>query len=203
MAEELPTLSMEQIQKISISMRDSASNLFSLLGNLLEWSILQRGLTAFAPESFLLKPKIAESIAQAVDTAKTKEITISYSIPDDLVIFADAKMIASIVRNLTTNAVKFTPKGGRVEVSALIADGTQVVISIRDTGIGMQKKLIDNLFRLDVNTNRNGTNGEPSSGLGLIICKDFVEKHGGTIWVESEEGQGSKFTFTIPANLPL
>ncbi|MEI7830372.1 MAG: ATP-binding protein [Prolixibacteraceae bacterium] len=202
MAEELPSLTMDEIQKISISMRDSATNLFSLLGNLLEWSIIQRGLTVFAPESFLLKPKIAESMTQTVYAAKLKEITVNYNVPDNMVIFADSKMISSIVRNLTTNAVKFTRDRGRIEVSATNPDGTQVVISVRDTGIGMRKNLIDNLFRLDVNTSRNGTKGEQSSGLGLIICKDFVEKHGGTISVESEEGQGSTFTFTIPVNLP-
>jgi PAS domain S-box-containing protein len=202
MAEELPILSMDEIRKISISMRDSATNLFSLLGNLLEWSIMERGLTIFAPESFLLKPKIFESMTQVQDTARSKKITISYEIPADLLIFADAKMITSIVRNLATNAVKFTPKGGSVALSATNRDGTQIIISIHDTGIGMRKDLIDNLFRLDVNTSRHGTNGEPSSGLGLIICKDFVEKHGGTIWAESEEGKGSKFTFTIPVNLP-
>jgi PAS domain S-box-containing protein len=201
MAEELPSLSMAEIQKISISMRNSAINLFSLLGNLLEWSMMERGLTVFAPESFLLKPKIAESMVQVVDNADSKGINVSYDIPDDLVIFADAKMITSIVRNLTANAVKFSPKGGSIAVSAMNPDGNQILVSVRDSGIGMHKKLIDNLFRLDVNTNRNGTNGEPSSGLGLIICKDFVEKHGGKLWVESEVGIGSTFYFTIPLNL--
>ncbi len=102
-----------------------------------------------------------------------------------------------------SNAVKFTPKGGKIKVSAKATNHNNVEISIEDTGIGMSSKMIDDLFRLDVQTNRKGTEGEPSSGLGLILCKDFIEKHGGKIWVESEEGKGSIFLFTIPNNNPL
>ena len=101
--------------------------------------------------------------------------------------------------NLVFNAVKFTPKGGSVTIVAKpISDGW-VEVSIKDTGIGMNKSIVDNLFRLDEQTNRKGTEGEPSSGLGLIICKDFIEKHGGKLWVESEVDRGSTFSFTLPA----
>lgn len=129
-----------------------------------------------------------------------KEITVCYEIPQDLVVFADVNMFEVIIRNLVTNAVKFTPKGGNITISAKFLPDMSVEIAISDKGIGMNKKIIDNLFRLDVNTNRKGTDGEYSTGLGLIICKDLVDKHGGKLWVESEEGKGSTFHFSLPAN---
>ncbi|MEI7501616.1 MAG: ATP-binding protein, partial [Bacteroidota bacterium] len=109
-------------------------------------------------------------------------------------------MVESLIRNLISNAVKFTPKGGRITVSANKIEGNFIEIAVRDTGIGMKKELMSKLFKLDEHTGRKGTEGESSSGLGLIICKDFVEKHGGKIWAESEEGKGSTFYFTIPIN---
>ena len=107
-------------------------------------------------------------------------------------------MLQTVIRNLVSNAVKFTPKGGKISLSAKVSDDKNVEISIKDSGIGMNLAMVDNLFRLHDQTNRKGTEGEPSTGLGLIICKDFIEKHGGKLWVESEEGKGSEFYFTIP-----
>jgi len=133
-----------------------------------------------------------------LEAAKGKEIAISYDIPEDLSVFADRNMLESIIRNLSSNAVKFTPKGGSVYVSAKSMPDNSVEISIKDTGIGMGKDITDNLFRLDIDTSRKGTEDELSTGLGLIICKDFIEKHGGKLRVESEEGKGSTFYFTIP-----
>ncbi len=198
MAEDLPALTLEQVQKMASGMRDSATNLFRLLENLLEWSRLQRDITPFEPESFLLMCMMTESMRPVMDSANKKEIEISYEIPGDLEVFADENMLASTLRNLTSNAVKYTPKGGKVTITAKLVPGHSVEISVRDTGIGMTPEMVDDLFRLDVQTNRKGTDGEPSSGLGLLLCKDFVEKHGGKIWVESEEGKGSTFCFTLP-----
>ena len=125
------------------------------------------------------------------DAADTKEILISYAVPEDLKVFTDGNMLGGILRNLVTNAVKFTSKGGIILISAKSIPGNLVEISVRDTGIGMSKGLIDDLFRLDANTGRKGTDGEPSTGLGLMICKDFIEKNGGELFIESEEGKGS------------
>ena len=136
-----------------------------------------------------------------IDSATLKQIVVSYDIPENLGVFADSDMLSGILRNLMTNAVKFTPKGGRVFFSAKPLSDNMVEISIRDTGIGMNQNMIENLFQLDTKTNRKGTDGEPSTGLGLMICKDFVEKHGGKLWVESEERKGSIFRFTIPGKL--
>ena len=125
-------------------------------------------------------------------------IEISYDIPAHLTVSADKRMFDSILNNLVFNAVKFTHINGKVTISAKAIPDDFVEITIRDTGIGMNKEMIDCLFRLDADVSHIGTEGEPSSGIGLFICKDFVEKHGGKIWAESEEGKGSTFRFTLP-----
>jgi signal transduction histidine kinase len=187
-------------------MNISAINLYGLLENLLDWARIQRGITSFAPESFLLMPKMAESMQTVLESVMKKQIQIIYEIPDNLEVYADGNMLGSTIRNLASNAVKFTPQGGKVTITAKQLPGNAVEISISDTGIGMNKRMIDNLFSLDEQTNRKGTEGEPSTGLGLIICKDFVEKHGGKIWAESEKAKGSTFHFTLlgkPIDLKL
>lgn len=198
MAEDISHMTMEEVQSIAVVMRSSATNLFRLLGNLLEWSRMQRGLTTFEPVVFSLMPKLSESAALAIDAANKKKIAISFDIPENLRVFADCQMFGGIVRNLMTNAVKFTPKGGNIFVSAKSVPNNFVEISIKDNGIGMNQNMIDNLFRLDVNTSRKGTEGEASTGLGLIICNDFIKKNKGELWIESEEYKGSTFRFTLP-----
>ena len=201
MVEGLPGMKRNEIHQMAVLIRKSANNLYSLLGNLLEWSRMQRGLIDFAPSSFLLMSKISESMVLVKDAADKKEILISYAVPKDLMVFADTNMLGGILRNLVTNAVKFTHKGGVILISARSVTGNSVEISVSDTGIGMSKSLIENLFHLGVNTGRKGTEGEYSTGLGLMICKDFIEKSGGKLVIESEEGKGSVFHFTIPGNV--
>jgi PAS domain S-box-containing protein len=198
MAEDLPRLRPEEIQLIAKMMRTSANNLYNLLENLLEWSRLQGGISNSNPKKLLLKKIITESISSVMPIANKKGIMVDIEIPGEITVFADENMLGSIVRNLTTNAVKYTEKGGNVSIAAKTVSGNSVEISVRDTGIGMSSTMVEDLFRLDVQTNRKGTDGEPSTGLGLLLCKDFIEKHGGKIWVESEEGKGSTFRFTLP-----
>jgi len=198
MAEKLSEMTLAEIQEIAELLRKSAINLFSLLGNLLEWSRMQRGLTSFDPKPILLLKKITDDLVIVRDAADKKNMNIHYVIPKGLKVFADENMLGGILRNLVTNAVKFTPKGGDITVSAAKISTNFVEISVRDTGIGMTRAMIDNLFHLDINTNRKGTEGEYSTGLGLMICKDFVEKMGGKLSIESEEGKGSNFKFTVP-----
>jgi len=200
MAEELPSLSMAEIQKIAIRMSKSASNIYRLLNNLLEWSQIQQGAILFNPEVIQLKIVVGESIDVILESAKSKEIEIEIDIPEGVLVFADVKMLQTILRNLISNALKFTPRGGKIYLTAKISNNKSIEISIRDTGIGMSQILLNNLFRLDVQTSRQGTDDEPSTGLGLLLCKEFVEKHSGKLWVESEEGNGSKFYFTLPYN---
>ncbi len=197
MAEELETLSMDQLQEIAGSMRKSATNLFRLLENLLQWSRIQQGSIPFYPAQIELIPIVEESIALVADSANRKGIEITYDIPYNTMVFADSNMLHTIIRNIISNAVKFTSKNGKVKIEARTTSRNSVEISISDTGIGMSSIIVDNLFRLGNQTNRTGTDGEPSTGLGLIICKEFIDKQGGKIWVESEEGKGSVFYFTI------
>jgi len=200
MAEGFSTMEQLDIQNLASHMRNSAGNLFSLLENLLMWSRLQRGLDILVPESHILMPKISEILILVIESANKKEIKVNFDIPEDMVVFADSNMLDVIIRNLVSNAVKFTPIGGSITIKAEQYSNNTILISIKDTGIGMSKTMIDNLFRLDVNTSRRGTEGELSTGLGLILCKDFVEKHGGVLRVESEEGKGSTFLVLFSGN---
>ena len=199
LAEDLPKLRQDEIQKMALSMRSAANKLFDLLENLLEWSRMQRGLINFEPGSFFLLPKISESLVLVQHAIAEKGIEIRYDVSEDLRVFADGNMFESIIRNLVSNALKFTAPRGNISIIARSAGDHWVEIKVNDTGIGMNKEIVENLFRLDTNTNRKGTEGEPSTGLGLIICKDLIKKHGGKLWVESEEGKGSTFYFTLPA----
>ena len=196
--EELLTFPLEKIQKLALNMRVSANKLFSLLENLLEWSQMQLGMIGFKPRTIALLEVVLGIVALIKDTADRKMITINCDIPEDLTLRADVQMFESVVRNLVFNAVKFTHKEGNITISAKAMPNNSVEISIHDTGIGMKKEMIDNLFRLDANVSRKGTEGEASTGLGLIICNDFIEKHGGKLSVESEIGKGSTFRFTLP-----
>jgi signal transduction histidine kinase len=189
---------MSEIQGIAFDMKNSATNLFRLLENLLNWARMQKGRITFTPEIMVLLPVVGESVEILREQAKTKKIQIDLDIPDDLEAYADKNIFQTIIRNLVSNAIKFTHRGGNVLISAFRATDREVQISIRDTGIGMDQELVDNLFRIDVKTNRKGTEGELSTGLGLLLCKEFVEKHSGKIWVESKEGKGTVFHLSLP-----
>ncbi|MDO9254545.1 MAG: response regulator [Bacteroidales bacterium] len=200
MEEELETFTVEELQNIASTMRKSANMLFNLLENLLEWSRMQRGLNSFKPELFLLREQIEAGIELVRDATEKKKIGIYMDIPGDLLVFADPQMFESLIRNLVFNAIKFTPQGGEIKIDAKTIPGNSVQVSVKDTGIGMNNDILDKLFRMNEDTNRKGTEGEPSTGLGLIICKDFIDKLGGEIWAESEEGEGSTFYFTLPGS---
>ncbi len=200
MSEELQSLTMTEVQEIAADMSKSANNLYRLLENLLKWAQIQQGMISFNPEVIQLDLVVGESIDMIQESAKNKDIELVTDIPAGLVAFADTNMLQSIIRNIFSNAVKFTPKGGKINLSAKASGNKCIEIAIQDSGIGMDQMLIDNLFRIDVKTSRLGTESEPSTGLGLLLCKEFVEKQGGKIWVESKEGSGSTFYFTIPDN---
>jgi len=198
LAEDIENMTQEEIQYSAVSMRDSASNLFRLLENLLEWSRMKQGMIPFQPETLYLLPLVKETISVLQESAKKKEIEISNDIQEGTTIFADKNMLLAIIRNIISNAIKFTPKGGKINITAIIDKEKNVEIRVSDSGIGMTPKIIDHLFDLDVKTSRSGTEDEPSTGLGLILCKDFIEKHNGKIWAESNEGKGSTFHLTFP-----
>jgi len=203
LVEDIAELETDDIKKMAKAMRTSAKGLYSLLENLLVWSGTQRGTTSFVPVQFLLKDIMLENLKLVQESANLKGIKISLNIPGDIMVFADENMIGSTIRNLVSNAVKFTPKEGDVSIAANQIPGNLVEISIRDSGMGMSDEIRTKLFKLNENIGRSGTEGEPSSGLGLILCKDFIEKNGGTIRVESKENIGSTFYFTLPCYVEI
>jgi len=198
LAEKLRLLSMEDVQRYLESMRKSSANLYRLLENLLNWAQVQQGSVPFNPENIPLLPLVIESYEIMKEVAVKKEIQLEYSIPAHLVVYGDNNVLQMILRNHISNAVKFTPRGGKVRVSAVDLGNPGIEISIQDTGIGMNPAMLESLFRLDVHTGRPGTEGEPSTGLGLVLCKEFINRHGGHINVQSEVGNGSTFTILIP-----
>ncbi len=203
MVEDLSELKHEEIVKMAKAMRTSATGLYSLLENLLVWSGSQSGTTRFVPVQFSLQDVLQENLKLLQETAHAKSIDISVNIPQDIMVFADVNMIGSTIRNLVSNAVKFTHKSGKISITAKTIPGNLIEISIKDSGMGMSEEMRSKLFRLNENIGRIGTEGEPTSGLGLILCKDFIEKNGGKIWVESKENEGSIFYFTLPSSLEV
>lgn len=197
LASEIDYMDKEEIQFLAANMKSSAQNLEDLLENLLEWSSMEQGLIPFSPKENNLHQIIDECISILHATAANKEIQIQNKLTEDTNVFADNYMLNTVIRNILSNAVKFTPKGGLVTIHSN-TDSKKSVFSITDSGIGMNSKMAENLFKLDVKTNRAGTEDEPSSGLGLILCKEFVEKHDGEIWVESEENKGTTFYCSFP-----
>ncbi len=171
---------------------------YQLLENLLTWARMQNGTVPFSPRSLIVEQLVRDEFEIARPNAGQKKITLTSDVPKSLIIGADENMFRNILRNLVSNAVKFTPKGGEVHLSAEVVDAA-VVISVTDNGVGMKPDDIEKLFKIETNFSTRGTESEKGTGLGLLLCKEFVEKHGGKIWIESKEGIGSKFSFTIPA----
>jgi signal transduction histidine kinase/ligand-binding sensor domain-containing protein len=201
LTEDILTMEKKEIMDITVSMKTSATNIYNLLENLLEWSRMIQGQMDFVPVIFNLKEKIEACIDVLSEYARKKRIEIIRIVPDKIEVFADNHMFDSVIRNLVSNAIKFTPVGGKVSVTADFKSDHSVEVEISDSGIGMTQELKNKLFLLNERTSRKGTDGEPSTGLGLLLCKEFIEKHGGKIWVESESGKGSIFKFMIPLNI--
>jgi signal transduction histidine kinase len=179
--------------------KTSAVQTFRLLENLLEWANSQTKKISFKPSDINLRELFTEDFNILNDMAYRKNIELKILIPEKLIIRADRDMIKTVIRNLVSNAIKFTAKGGKVEANAAIS-GKQVEISVSDTGIGMTKEVMVKLFRIDAKLSTRGTENERGTGLGLFLCKEFVEKHGGRISVESEPGRGSIFRIVLPVS---
>ena len=177
-------------------------NTYKLLENLLLWSRSQTKNVDFNPETVNLYLLVNETIQPLKHLLENKFIELSLEIGKDIHIEADRNMLSTIIRNLVSNAVKFTHKGGKISIqSDVVADGKEdgfVIISVIDNGIGIPNEMQSKLFKISKNRSAKGTENETGTGLGLILCKEFVKKHGGKIWVESETGKGSRFVFSLP-----
>jgi len=200
MADESQQLNADEQREMMLDLKQSARNIYHLLENLLEWSQMQRGQTSFYPQSLNLKNIVKDCLTVVSVSSKKKGIDINAEFSTEGELFADKYMLQTIIRNLLANAIKFTNKGGQVLISAWPETNNMIVVSVKDSGIGMSNEMINNLFRIDVNTRRPGTEGEPSTGLGLLLCKEFVERNGGQIWAESNLLNGSTLYFTVPCS---
>jgi signal transduction histidine kinase len=184
-------------RKFAFDINQSTNNIFRLLQNLLEWSKSQTGRLNFTPAVVEYQRVLDNSLNVLRSIAEQKKIVINAAYDPELKIFADPLMIETVLRNLINNAIKFTPEGGKIDVSAKIEDD-QILFSVKDNGIGISEEETQYLFRIDSKVKRKGTNNEDGTGLGLILCSEFVNKHKGKIWVESTPGHGSEFIFSIP-----
>ena len=195
--EEIQEKDYERIEEFAGYIKRSSHRAMDLLMNLMEWSQLQTGKMDFTPFTIDLHELINEIIELLNDAAQLKSITISTELPDNMHVSADKAMLGTILRNLVSNAIKFTHPGGTIVISAEQRQN-ECMICVRDSGVGIIKENLDKLFCIEESLSTAGTQKEKGTGLGLILCKEFAEKHGGRIWVESQYGIGSQFYFTLP-----
>lgn len=174
----------------------SAEGEVDLLYSLLNWAQVQTRKIPFHPDSFDVVEATHSEIIAVGNMAKQKNIELIVRLPDHHIITGDRNMLTTVVRNLLTNAVKFTHENGKIEFEISPSD-KGCVISVSDNGMGMNSEQLQNLYCIDKQHSRKGTAGEKGSGLGLIVTKEFIEKHGSTLHIESETGRGSRFWFEI------
>ncbi|WP_289054392.1 hybrid sensor histidine kinase/response regulator [Carboxylicivirga marina] len=196
LANNLDSYSKEEVKKYLGLILNVSENTHALLNNLLSWVTLKQNRIGFNPQKVSLRSRVDECCLLMRNVASIKDINIAVEVDKRIVVHADVKMLDTILRNLLTNAIKFSTNSKCIKVSASIKqDNCEIIVS--DSGIGMTEEMTRNLFKLAAKS-VNGTNGETGTGFGLILCDEFVKKHGGTIRVESEPGKGSHFIFTMP-----
>ncbi len=200
--EQIKEKDYEGIEKYAGIIQKSSQRAMDLLMNLLEWSRCQSGRMEFNPEYFEIISLIKDVIKLLNDSAQQKAISISRKLPHNVPVYADKAMVSTILRNLISNAVKFTNPGGKVVISAK-QEQNDLIVSVCDNGIGIKKDTLGKLFHIEESVSTIGTLNEKGTGLGLILCKEFIEKHNGMIWVESEVGKGSVFTFALPLKIGI
>ncbi len=197
LVENIHTYDIKEIEIFAGHIHQSARTTYDLLEDILIWAKGNSGKGPFNPEELKLNDICIEILKTLNQVAESKNIRINYSETDNISVFADIHMLQTIIRNIVSNAIKFTKNNGSVNISAQQKD-LNILISISDSGIGISPSDISKLFDISQGFTTKGTAEETGTGLGLLICKDFVERHGGKIWIESELGKGSDFYFTIP-----
>lgn len=189
-------MDVETIEQFAGVIHSTSANTFKLLENLLEWASLQQSNIVFRPESVILRNVVGEVIDLSFEKASCKKIEVINDIAEGMIIIADKNMLKTVLRNLISNALKFTPTNGQVRIRA-ISKNEHIEIQVIDNGVGIKTEDCEKLFKIGSNYSQRGTENEKGTGIGLMLCKEFIEKHGGEIWVESVEGKGSTFAFTI------
>ena len=197
MANDFKSLSKKELKYYSKEIFNSLKNIYTLLENLLSWSRIETGQMQFNPEKINIYEKTENVINLLSEISKSKDISVFNETGKDIFVTADPTMLNSVMQNLISNSIKFTYNGGSLRVFAEDINNGFIKVTVSDNGVGMDDKQIKNLFKLSVTSTR-GTNNEKGTGLGLMICKEMVEKNGGTISVKSEAGKGTDISFTIP-----
>ncbi len=195
--EDIRKLNTDEIEDIVNNISVSAKSSFNLLENILSWSRAQQGKIPFDPQILSFSDICMDTLEVLYPVAKAKNITIDSSATDHINVMADSDMLKIVLRNLVSNAIKFTNNGGIINIDAKQSD-SDITISVSDNGIGIEPDSLMKLFKMSEVITTKGTAEETGTGLGLLLCKEFVEKHRGKIWVESEAGKGSDFRFTLP-----
>ena len=195
--EEVDNEKTEHLKEYTYYLYSGIQKTYNLLNGLLDWANLQRHKVAFEPKTIDVE-RCVDEIFQVLElSALNKKLTLEKLVPEKMELIADRNMFSTIVRNLLSNAIKFTPEGGTVTFIAKFSDGKSI-FTVADTGIGIGPENFRKLFKVDESFSTAGTNKESGTGLGLVLCKELVERHGGVIWAESKKGKGAKFHFTIP-----
>ena len=198
MNESLELFEKTEIQEFAHQLNKSANQLFSLLENLLEWARMQQGLVAVKPERINAGSELQIVLDLLQANLLQKNLKLIRSLPENIFVNADKNMFHAIFRNLLSNAVKFTPRGGEITVLAEVTN-EEITIMVKDSGIGMDETMVQNLFSLTEKSNRLGTENESSSGLGLLLVKEYVAKNNGKMGVLSKVGEGTSFTVSFPS----
>lgn len=198
LTENLDLYSKDEIVSFINEINSKANNLYRLLKNLLEWAGMQRGYTEFKPIETDIKEIIQEIVTELSPSADKKQIVINTNNLKYRKLSLDKNMILSVFRNLISNAIKFTPRGGKVVISGNLEAGNFVEITVEDTGIGISENDLKKLFKIEEKISQTGTDGEESTGLGLLLSKEFINKHNGSIFVKSILGKGSSFIVRLP-----
>ncbi|MGC1392032.1 MAG: PAS domain S-box protein [Bacteroidales bacterium] len=200
MAEELDTLPLKEIQKMAVMMSKSATNLYSLLDNMLQWTRINQGKIAYEPQRINLKKISQDAVSILKPHADAKNIKINHFAEDELTVYADIYMLKTIMRNLVSNAIEFTSHDGQINISAQQTQ-SNTTVSILNSGLELTPAYLANLFNISEIHTTLGKAEEKGTILGLLLCKEFVEKHSGKIWVESKnDGKASEFKFTLPTS---
>jgi signal transduction histidine kinase len=197
--DEVKYLSPDEISNYASVIYNSAKNTLGLLDNLLDWARMQQNRMTFEPKLKVLKQIVDDVYREISTVAQTKSISLADNVPVDIIVNVDENMIKTLIRNLVSNAIKFTNTGGWVRVVG-VKEVNKVIITVADTGIGISHENIRKLFDIGAGFTTRGTENEKGTGLGLILCKEFASRHGGAISVESETGVGSKFIVELPQN---
>ena len=192
----------DTVQEMLDLLYKSSTDELDMLDYLVEWARIKYAADAFSPTKIKLTEYIDKIFETLNETASINAINLHHEIEENTSVFADGKMLISIIQNIVSNAIKHTEKGGTITVSAKSKDN-KIIVQVKDTGIGMSKEIMDKLFTPQMKTLSETRKKNKGAGIGLLLVKGFLEKNGGEIWVESVEGAGSSFYFTLPIDKPL